>query len=254
MKETLRALAELQNLEDNLRDLRIFRAQLELLTQQNAETRQMFLGMLAEREAQLAEVSTFCDEKEGEIKESEDNARRARGRLNHIQSQRELTALNKELDTARRQNQQRSDELLKLMEQLEAATIDYDKKKHEFSALDQHMNQAEEDLVVKVREGEADAGDQRERQASLRVGVDKPTLARFDRILNGRDGKAVSEVIDNICLGCRVAVSPQIFIRLMRMETLESCHNCRRMLVWKEGLFPQDAAEPETTEGEPAEA
>jgi hypothetical protein len=254
VKETLRALAELQNLEDNLRDLRVFRSELVALTGQNEETRHIFQGMLAEREAQLAEVAAFCDEKESGIKESEENARRARGRLNHIQSQRELTALNKELDTARRQNQQRSEELLKLMEQLEAATADYKKKKEEFAALDQQMNEAEEDLVRKVREGEADAGDQRERQAALREGVDKPTLARFDRILKGRDGYAVANVVDNICHGCRVSVSPQIFIRLMRMETLESCHNCRRLLVWKDGLYPQAVAEPESVEGEPAEA
>ena len=49
--------------------------------------------------------------KEAEIKESEDNARRARGRMSSIRSQRELNALNKELDSARRMNLQRSEEL-----------------------------------------------------------------------------------------------------------------------------------------------
>jgi hypothetical protein len=84
VKETLRALAELQSLEDNLRDLRVFRTQLVGLTEQNEETRLIFKGMLVEREAQLAEVSAFCDEKEGEIKESEDNACCVCGRLNNI--------------------------------------------------------------------------------------------------------------------------------------------------------------------------
>ena len=102
MKETLRALVELQDLEDSLRDLRLLKEQLLKLTQENELTRQMFTQMLAEREGQLDEVRAFCKEKETGIKEAEDNARRARGRLNSIQSQRELTALNKELDTARR--------------------------------------------------------------------------------------------------------------------------------------------------------
>jgi len=249
VKDTLRALVELQGLEDNLRDLRVLQQDLTKLVEDNEASRELFAGMLAQQEGQLGEVRSFCDQKESEIKDAEENARRARGRLNNIQSQRELTALNKELDTARRQNTQRTEELLKLMEQLETATAEYDKKVEEFRSLEEQMTQAEEDIVTRVREGEADAGGQQERQNELRALVDKPTLSRFDRILGARKGCAVATVKDQICTACRLSVSPQTFIRLMRMETLEQCNNCRRMLVWTEGLFetPED---PEGTQEE----
>lgn len=238
MKDTLRALVELQDLEDSLRDLRVLREHLVKLTEENELTRHMFHQMLSEREAQLSEVRAFCEEKEAGIKEAEDNARRARGRLSSIQSQRELTALNKELDTARRLNAQHSEELLKLMEQLENATADYNQKTTEFAGLEAEMKQLEEDTVIKIKEGEADSTSQNDRQQELRALVDKPTLARFDRVLAGRDGRAVANVVDQTCTQCRLSISPQVFIRLMRMETLESCNNCRRILVWKEGLYP----------------
>ena len=81
MKDTLRALVELQELEDSLRDLRLLREGLVKLTQENELTRHVFQQMLSERETQLDEVRAFCQEKEAGIKEAEDNARRARGRV-----------------------------------------------------------------------------------------------------------------------------------------------------------------------------
>ena len=47
MKETLRALVELQDLEDSLRDLRRMTQRLGRLRQENQETRELFEGMLA---------------------------------------------------------------------------------------------------------------------------------------------------------------------------------------------------------------
>ena len=237
MKETLRALVELQDLEDSLRDLRRMTQKLGQLRQENQDTRELFEGMLASRNAQLDDIRGFCKEKEAEIKAAEEVARRARTRLSNIQSQRELTALNKELDTARRNNSQKSEELLKLMEQLETATADYEKKTNDFKELEQHMADAEKALETGIQEGEADSGAQASRREELRAVVDKPTLSRFDRVLAGRDGIAVANVKDNTCLACQMAVAPQTVIRLMRMETLESCTNCRRILVMRDTLF-----------------
>ncbi|MEE2757016.1 MAG: hypothetical protein VYA30_10155 [Myxococcota bacterium] len=238
MKETLGALVELQDLEDSLRDLRTLNKQLVTLRNDNAASRQMFQMMLSERNAQLDEIRTFCKEKEAEIKGAEDVARRARGRLSSIQSQRELTALNKELDTARRMNAPKSEELLKLMEQLEAATADFEKKTNEFNTLDEQMTAAEQEIEAKIQDGEAAAGAQTERRDELRAMIDRPTLSRFDRVLAGRDGIAVANVIGDTCTACQIAVSPQVKIRLMRMATLEECNHCRRYIVWREGLMP----------------
>ena len=206
---------------------------------ENAETRVVFEEMLAKREEQLAEVKVFCREKETEIKDSESNARRARSRLNMITSQRELNALNKELDTARRMNQQRTAELKDLNEQLDAANQDFTKKQAEFASLVTHMSEAEAALTQDIANREADASDNRERQAEIRATLDPSIRSRFDRILRGRDGWAVAEVTakNEQCMACRLSVPPMTFIRLQRCETLETCQHCKRMLVYVPPFF-----------------
>lgn len=237
MKETLAMLVELQSIEDELRDLRQTKNRLEALQKENAEVREVFEQMLAERAEQIDEVRAFCGEKEAAIKEAEENTRRARSRLATITSQRELTALNKELDAARRQNAQRSDELLKLMEQLEQAQADFEKKQAEFTALKQQMQAVEGDLEARIAEREAGIGAQRARQQTLRRELDPTLFSRFNRTVKARKGVAVVGVSDDgTCKGCRMQTPPQQYIRIQQMDSIEYCQHCRRILVYEAGL------------------
>ena len=85
-----------------------------------------------------------------------------------------------------------------------------------------------EELAVHEADGEARS----RRLDELRVTIDKPLLARFDRIGRARDGMAVANVRpDGTCAACNIAVPPQAFIRLQRGETLEICASCQRLLI-----------------------
>jgi len=238
LRETLEFLVELQDLEDALRDLRITKSTYDKLAAENIETRGFFEQRLGGLEGQIEDCRSFCKEKRGEIEESESNARRSRQRMASITSQRELNALNKEIDIARRQNQTRNEELKKLTDELEAAQADYDEKKTNYEALCAQMTEVEDELRMRIETKESEASTQRARQVELRSVVDKPMLSRFDRILGGRDGVAVANVVNEICGACRMAVPPQSFIRLQTFKSLEQCQNCRRILVFKQGLAP----------------
>jgi predicted nucleic acid-binding Zn-ribbon protein len=244
VRETLAMLVELQGLEDALRDLRINRARLATLRSENTQTKALFEEMLTRQKEQIDETQGFCSEKEEDIKAAEESARRARTRLTGVTSQRELTALNKELEIARRVNRQRTEEVVKLLDQLEAAQATYVSKESEWAALEVEMQSLEASLVSDIEVRESQASDHRARQADLRSKFDKTVLARFDRVSKGRGGQAVANVVNAVCSACQVAVAPQQLIRLMRMASLESCQNCRRMLVDREFL---DGAAQEAT-------
>ena len=244
MRETLAMLVELQSLEDALRDLRVNQERLARLRSENVETKALFEQMLTQQKEQIDETQGFCSEKEQDIKGAEENARRARTRLTGVTSQREVTALNKELEIARRINQQRTEEVVKLLDQLEAAKDAFAKKESEWAALAAEMKSLDASLVSDIKAREEKAVDRRVRQTELRSRFEKPILARFDRISKGREGQAVADVVNGVCSACQVAVAPQQLIRLMRMESLESCLNCRRMLVHRESL---DGAAQEAT-------
>lgn len=233
MNETLSMLLELQQIDDALRDLSELKEQLEQMRRENAQALVGFDEMLASRSRRLVEVRGLCEAKEADIKESEATIARSRQRLNTITGQRELQAAQRELDTAKRTTQQRSEELVKLLEQLEAAEADQRKKQQERDSLAAEMQAAEADLVRRVEEREAGVTDLTGRRTGLLAKLPPEVVSKYNRISKARGGVAVVPIGEPTCDACRMAVPPQTFIRLQRRETLEACTYCNRFLIYR---------------------
>jgi uncharacterized protein len=230
-KEVLGMLVELQHLEDAMRDMRNTKATLESLQKENAEALEAFDEMLAAQRAQIDETKAFYAEKEAEIKEAEEQTRRSRNRLGSITNQRELTALNKELEIQRRRTTARNEDLLQLMTQMEGAEADLAAKQTARAALEAQMGEVEQALVEKAAAQASHAGVDQGRRDEIRGKLPRQLVSRFDRVSKALGGLAVANVAGGICSGCRMHVMPQIFIQLQRGESLEQCQNCYRMLV-----------------------
>ena len=242
MKETLLLLLELQELENSLRGLREITAQLETVKTENQSSVDIFERMLSENQAQLEEILNFCKTTQEGIDKANDDARRARQRMNSITSQRELNALNKEIETARRNNQNNTDELKKLQAQYESAKADFDKRTSDVEQLKSEMKTIEDNMVADIETRTAQSAVQRARKDEIYGVIDKPSLSRFNRVMKGREGIAVVEVKNEICGGCRMKVPPQQYNRILRNQTMESCQQCSRILIYREG-FAQDQTE-----------
>lgn len=242
MKETLLLLLELQDLENSLRGLRDVTAQLEVVRADNQSSIEVFERLLKENQGQLDEIVEFCKTTQESIDKSNDDARRARSRMNAITSQRELNALNKEIETARRNNQNNTDELKKLQAQYEAAKADFDKRAGDLAKLKSEMKLIEENMVADIEERTAQSSAQRSRKDEIYGVIDKPALSRFNRVMKGRGGLAVVGVTNEICGGCRMKVPPQQYNRIMQMRTFETCQQCSRILIYRDA-FAQDQTE-----------
>lgn len=239
MKETLLLLLELQELENSLRGLREITTSLETVKVDNQASLELFDRLLSENAVQLDEILTFCKTTQAEIDKSSDDARRARQRMNSITSQKELNALNKEIETARRNNQNNTEELKKLQAQYDEAKAAYEKRLSDIEAMRTEMKGIEDGMVAEIEARTVQSSVQRARKEEIHGTVDRPILSRFNRVMSNRAGVAIAEVMNEICGGCRMKVPPQQYNRVMRMNSLESCQQCSRMLVYRES-FAQD--------------
>lgn len=242
MKQTLENLVELQSIDDALRDLREARARLASIEKENLASLAIFDKMLGAVADRIGETQTFCREKEEEIRDAEANLSRSRQRMNSIQSQKELTALNKELDAARKSSQGRAEELAKLQEQLRIAQADHERRTADRDALLRDMQAIENHLRDEIAKKASSVDDLQARRKSVLATMPRDLVSKYERISKGRNGSAVIAISTETCTGCNIAVPPQVFIRLMRMESLESCANCSRLLVYRPGASTEEAA------------
>ena len=82
--------------------------------------------------------------------------------------------------------------------------------------------------------------------------VEQQWLKIYDTVAAKR-GYAVAPVVKGICQGCHMALPPQLSNVLARMESIQTCPRCGRLIYRKELLEqpPADAARSADAAGEP---
>ena len=182
-------------------------------------------------EAQRVELDAKLGVEETRIKDS-------RMRLNRIRNERELMAMRREIDLAKEANKQLEEQLIAIMEQLEA--------------LGTRATEAKETLAGLEADAERQLAEWRERSAGLQqeidlIGTERTVVAqgltsslraKYEQIFARRGGTAVVEVRNGTCQGCHMNVPPQLFNELQKHRDVRLCPNCHRILFWRPE--PQD--------------
>ncbi len=84
--------------------------------------------------------------------------------------------------------------------------------------LEEHSNQVEGRKVLLVK------------QTKLQAKLTPAEVARFHRLANARQGRAVVIVENGACSGCNVKLRGPIFFQLKEGKTLITCESCQRTL------------------------
>jgi predicted nucleic acid-binding Zn-ribbon protein len=230
VQEQLQVLKALQTLDQNRRELLLQRQQLDneqaVLLAEVSRVQAMADSLAATIAARQAEREELL----GKLEHERGLAVRAEARLPQIKTQREYLAVLKEVDTAKKQIKDLSDQLAAKDRETEALHADKAEKDGELAALSAQTaaRQAEIDAAaVSLDDGLANHGRQREQlTGQLPVALRK----RYDMLLERRNGVAVVEARDGACLGCHMHLPPQLFNRLYVAQEVQSCPHCNRLL------------------------
>jgi predicted nucleic acid-binding Zn-ribbon protein len=185
-------------------------------------------------EAHLAELEKRYREQEREARRHQDRAAKRAARLHEVKTNKEYQATLKEIDDIKALVSGIEDEMLALLEAIEAAKSDLDEKRRDFD--DRSEALAEEAAAVE----QAMAEDRRRLEALRRQRdeiagqVDPELMPIYLRAqVQQRDGRAVAGVIDAVCQGCHMNIPPQLYNELQRQDDLKICPLCQRIIYWQ---------------------
>lgn len=149
-----------------------------------------------------------------------------------ITNPKELGDLQMDLDQINRHRQSLEDELLSVLEQIEA-------KRAAIAAIERRIEEMESQSAAELAGNQADEtrleGELvglRDRRGSTAGRIPGQTLAAYDRLRRRRRGVAVVRVERGTCLGCRLTV-PTVVLQRARSGTNPNpvqCPSCERML------------------------
>jgi predicted nucleic acid-binding Zn-ribbon protein len=171
---------------------------------------------------------------------------RSREKLARSRSEREVNAVQREIEELRKLYRDREQEIDKINGLAERARQEMDGANSERSALLGDLGANERELATRLGELEEGVAREREQRKELVKAV-PPTLYRRYEMVRKRRGSAVAYTYGGTCSACHIAISPMMFQKLRRGEDFDQCPSCQRILYFRVDPLPED----ESSEGSP---
>jgi hypothetical protein len=216
-------------------------------------------GLLGELEAKQREIEAkrrevdalgaACAEREKSRAEKDrvfqDEGKKAmdkRMRMNRIKNVKELQALQREIDLMRQANGELEEELIKIMQEIDAIKAQIKTKETEMVVLQEEWQKRQDDLQAQVGGIDKAVSEAAARRQSFASQLANDLISRYELIFARRGGTAVVEVSGGICQGCYMNIPPQLGNEIIKSEKLHLCPSCNRILYVK-----PSAGQPEKT-------
>ena len=233
MTEVIEALVGLQSIDDEIRE---FKTQRDELAANLMTLKKILAGMdaeLGEKREKLSEANRFYAEQQEELRADGERMSRVKQKLTAVTRTKEYAAAQRELDSIRKKYGEDEAELKRLGEAMEEYKSSIATQEAKLSELQGEVDQEEASNADRLAQLTSQIDAVADRRGALSSKVDARTMKRYERVLAGRDGRAVVPAKGGKCTGCQMKLPPQTFILVQRGNTLESCNNCQRFLYFE---------------------
>jgi predicted nucleic acid-binding Zn-ribbon protein len=243
LKDQLLALLQLQTIDSKVKELE---AAIRALPQKLDPARRDLAkleSMVAAERSRLGETDSWRKQQEEMLARERDALKLAQSKLSGSRTGKEFSAATREVDYKRKAIGERESELKKVTEALTQTSSQAGAHDKDVADLRTHISNEETDVQAKIAALEAQVAEVGAGRAELRAKIEAGWLKTYDSLTTKR-GYAVSPVIKGSCQGCHMKLPPQLNNILARLESLEVCPRCGRIVYREDTLAPAPPAPP----------
>lgn len=240
MKEVINALLKLQEIDNEVYKYVTKKDELADTLNELKDLVARMEASVRDKKAKLADVETWYNDQQKTIEEYNKRMADIKSTLTGVTKTKEYLIRQKELENLRRHKQSKEEEIEKVADTIKdfRDAIEQDEKRIE--ELKQDTEQEGGATWAQVRELEATIAEISKARDSIIPDVPKSILRKYEQIKKARDGVAIVYAgADAGCGGCHVTLRPQVFITLLRQNTLETCPQCNRFVVVSDELVEE---------------
>ncbi len=230
MKEQIKLLEEIQEIDKKVqkiqKDKDYFPQEIERLNEQLEEDKKAVDEVKLALEGHEKEKR----ERDDELSENSEMLTKFEGRLRELQTNTEYQASLREIDQAKKRNEEIEDELLALMEQTEEEATRLTEAEALFTEKEKKAEEEIKALTANMKKMEKElSGVLADRAKKMKV--IKPEVSELYETLKKRiNGLVLTDTNNGACNGCYMRIPPQIINEAMRFEKLYQCPSCNRIL------------------------
>jgi len=169
-------------------------------------------------------------EKELELSKQEELVRKHTQDLNQVKTNAAFKALQSEIDRAKAQGGDIETEILMIMEEADAFSLEEKTLKTEVARVEADLQKQIGVLESRKSEQEARLAEEKGKRAALAVAVPPDLLDLYDQTRKRRRGIGISRVRGNLCEVCHMTLPPQDVLNTIKGTTIVHCDSCQRIL------------------------
>jgi predicted nucleic acid-binding Zn-ribbon protein len=183
--------------------------------------------------AAWAEKDQMRSQKEKTLQEEGRKIMEKRMRMSRIKNIKELQALQREIDQIKQANAQMEEDLVRIMEEVEAEGASLKEKVEELAEAETSWEEKHREIQSRADELAVSIAAAAALRGEIAARLDPTLLSRYELIFSRRGGTAVVAVSDGICQGCFMNIPPQLLNETIKSESLTMCPSCHRILFHK---------------------
>jgi predicted nucleic acid-binding Zn-ribbon protein len=232
VNEQLGLLIRLQELDTQLDQLREKR---ERLPQDIEEAKTPIDKAQAEYEKAKTTYESLSKQKrdkERDLTAQEEKLTKLHARTTEIKTNKEYQAHLAEIEAAKHEKGNLEEALLVLMDQVDQAKTEMDGKQKVVAQEEARFQKERQRMEAEIVTAEETLKQLEQDSKAAAAKIEERLLRDYHQLRATRKGLAVVAVKDGTCLGCRLALPPQLFADVRKNDKILACSHCHRFLFW----------------------
>lgn len=228
-KEYLPLLKELQEIDTHLKKIEI---ELAAIPEQLESSGADYLSLaraLDEKESALKAMTAERQSLETTLKENAEVALEREKRLFAIKTQKEYQATVKEVAQLKKDNKDKENRILALLESAEKISQEITQLKPQAADKEGAYRQVESELKKKEAELTAQKQQYTNRKPALLKELPAEVLKKYE-FVKRRHTNAVAVVQKGVCQGCHMNIPSQFYNEMLKAADLRHCPHCHRLI------------------------
>ncbi|HOV89219.1 MAG TPA: C4-type zinc ribbon domain-containing protein [Syntrophorhabdaceae bacterium] len=189
----------------------------------------------AEKEKMVIdELEKERKKKEKELDVEKDKIKKIESKLYDVKTNKEYQALLKEIEMAKEANDKTEEDILILMDRIEDLKKEYESVVEQLKKREKEIKAERDRIENELQNIDNTLTELRKQKNDMLSIVNDDLKNIYFNLIEKREGLAVVNVKNGVCLGCYMSIPPQLFIEVTKNSRLITCPSCNRIFYFKE--------------------
>jgi hypothetical protein len=177
----------------------------------------------------IEELEKERKRKEKELDVEKEKIKKFESRLYEVKTNKEYQALLKEIEGTKETNDKTEEEIIIIMEKVEELKKDFESSLTHLKKREKESENEKNRLEKEINSMDKTIMDLKQSRDKLLSTVSDNLKATYNTLIEKRNGIAVVNVKNGVCLGCFMNIPPQLFIEVTKNRQLILCPSCNRI-------------------------